>query len=61
MIRGKSTALAFSLAVLAAPCAMARIQYVVETGIQYRETTHVTQRPITEYKYAQPQQDDGSR
>lgn len=52
MIHGKSTALALALAVLAASNALAQEQqYVVENGIQYRETTHVTQRPITEYKY----------
>lgn len=48
MNRGKSTAFALAMALLAARGAMAQEQqYVVENGIQYR----VTQRPITEYKY----------
>jgi|GEM_PF-4014140 len=53
MIRGTSTALALAtLAALAAPAAAQQnVQDVVENGIQYRVTTHVTQKAIPETKW----------
>jgi hypothetical protein len=59
MIRGNSTLLALTLAALATPVAVAQEpRYFVENGIQYRETTQVMQRPITETKY-QPHETSG--
>jgi hypothetical protein len=59
MIRGNSTLLAIALAALATPGAVAQEpRYFVENGIQYRETTQVMQRPITETKY-QPHETNG--
>ncbi len=56
MIRAKSTVLVWTLAALAAPVALADdVRYYVDNGIQYRETTQVTQRPVTETRY-EPQQ-----
>jgi hypothetical protein len=52
MIRGKSTALALVLAALASPAALAQeVRHFEENGIQYRETTQVTQRAIPETKW----------
>lgn len=53
MIRGTSTALAFAtLAVLASPAsAQQNVRVVEENGIQYRETTNVTQKAIPETKW----------
>lgn len=53
MIRGTSAALAIAtLAAWAAPAiAQQNVQEVVENGIQYRVTTHVTQKAIPETKW----------
>ncbi len=52
MIRAKSTVLIWTLTALAAPLTLADdVRYYVDNGIQYRETTQVTQRPVTETRW----------
>ncbi len=59
MIRRKTSFLALAAVAMAAPAALAQdVRYYSENGIQYRETTHVSQRPISETTY-QPHETTG--